>query len=291
MKKCILFFVLFSVSGILSAQKKIPLNSLIKTEYSFSERAGEVGTSQAFLDYIADDGIIFRPLPVNGKQYLAASQPSSGLLSWYPTRAKVSRDGDLGFTTGPWEWKQDKNDSSAAAFGNFCTVWQRQSNGEWKFVIDLGNSNNKPLYEITPLKFANEKTNENHQLIKGLKRVKSNELIALDKKFTEMTLKIGTALSYDKFINEESELLRSGSFPVVGKFRIQQYLNTEKKHYIFKPMNSKVSASKDLGFTYGELNVSNDGNNSSDNFYYLRVWGKVENRWIILVEVADKKKN
>lgn len=289
MNNCIIFFIVLFSSGISLAQESFSLNSLIRNEYAFAKRAGEVGTRQAFLDFIADDGILFRPLPVNGKQYLMANnKPSSSILIWYPSHAKISRGGDLGFTTGPWEWKRDKDDSSAVAFGNFCTVWQRQSNGEWKFVIDFGNSNDKPFTKEEPLKYEDRSTNEKQRLIKGQRRLKPEELILLDKKFSEMTSKIGAANTYDKFTNKESEILRNGKFSIVGKSRILEYINPEKKHYLFKPAGGKISSSKDLGFTYGELTVANEGNNAAESYNYMRVWGKEKNRWILLAEVTDK---
>lgn len=291
MNNRLMFFLFLFISGIIFAQKNFLLNSLIKNEYAFSERAGEVGTRQSFLDFIADDGILFRPTPVNGKQYLTENnKPSSGVLSWYPSRAIVSRDGDLGFTSGPWEWKRDKNDSAAVAFGNFCTVWQRQSNGAWKFVIDFGNSNDKPISKESPLKYEDENANAVHGLIKGLRRTKPDELILLDKKFSEMASKIGAANTYEKFTNAVSEILRNESYPIVGKSSISGYINSEKKHYSFKPAGGKISSSKDLGFTYGELTVSNDADNSSGDYHYMRVWEKEKNRWIIVTEVLDKIK-
>ncbi|MCL6097126.1 MAG: nuclear transport factor 2 family protein [Bacteroidetes bacterium] len=291
MNNRLMFFLFLFTSGITLAQKDFLLNSLIKNEYAFSWRAGEVGTRQSFLEFIADDGILFRPSPVNGKHYLTENnKPSSGVLSWYPSRAIISRDGDLGFTSGPWEWKRDKDDSVAVAFGNFCTVWQRQSSGAWKFVIDFGNSNDKPISKERPLKYQDENASATHGLIKGLRRIKSDELILLDKKFSEMTTKIGAANAYDKFTNAESEILQSGSYPIVGKSNIFKNIGLEKKHYSFKPAGGKISSSKDLGFTYGELTVSSVDDKSSEDYYYMRVWEKEKNRWVIVAEVIDKIK-
>lgn len=289
MKSRLMFFLFLIACGTSLAQNQYLLNSLIKNEYAFSKRAGEVGTRQAFLDFIADDGILFRPTPLNGKQYLTANnKPSTGLLSWYPSRVIISRDGYLGFTSGPWEWKRDKDDSAAVAFGNFCTVWQRQSNGEWKFVIDFGNSYAKPEIKITPLKFNEETSGTNNRIIKGLKRTRAEEIISLDKKFSEMTTKVGAISTWNNFVNDESEILLNDTYPIVGKSIITEYVKSEKKHFIFKPVGGKISSSKDLGFTYGELTVSDEENNSNQSFYYMRVWTKDKKRWVVAAEVLDK---
>ena len=46
--------------------------------------------------------------------------------------------GDMGFTTGPWEAKGDINDEKPSGYGHFVTVWKKQADGSWKFVVDLG---------------------------------------------------------------------------------------------------------------------------------------------------------
>ena len=44
------------------------LDSLIASERAFSRHSVDHGTREAFLAYLAEDGIIFRPLPVNGRR-------------------------------------------------------------------------------------------------------------------------------------------------------------------------------------------------------------------------------
>lgn len=204
--------------------------------------------------------------------------------------AFVSRAGDLGFTTGPWEWWRNKTDSSAFAFGNYCTVWQRESNSEWKFVIDIGNRNDKPPAPPEELKVDTSKLNSS-SLIKGIKREKPDELIELDKRFSLISYKIGVAATYGKFVNDESRLLRDGSFPIIGRRQISEYFAQQLAGYNFKPIDGKISSSKDFGFTYGELEIMRPdsaprgGSNERNN--YMRIWKKERKRWIILVEVVN----
>ena len=117
------------------------LKSMIETERAFSRMSEEKGTREAFAAFIADDGILFRPTAVFGKKWMQEHPlpPSTARpwLSWQPIFAAVSRAGDLGFTTGPWQFKQDIKDARPAAFGNFMTVWKKQRDGVWRFVLDL----------------------------------------------------------------------------------------------------------------------------------------------------------
>ncbi len=50
-------FLVFSMS----AQEKWPLEDMVKTEQAFSKMAEEKTTREAFMAYIADDGLLFRP--------------------------------------------------------------------------------------------------------------------------------------------------------------------------------------------------------------------------------------
>jgi len=290
MKRMIFAFLCLVISGGTFAQQKNQnLNSMIATEYNFAKSASEIGTHDSFLKFIADDGILFRPTPVNGKKFLNENnKPSNSLLSWYPDMTFVARAGDLGFTTGPWEWRRSKTDSSALAFGNFCTVWQKQSNGEWKFVIDIGNQNDKPLSEPTALQYQTESLTQ-PQLIKRMRREKPDELLTLDKQFKVISEKMGVKETYKKFVNEESRILRDGVFPIVGLKQISDYFSTQTSKMNFKPVGGKISSSKDFGFTYGGLEITNQESKLSEQFNYMRIYKKNGKHWVIAVEVANKR--
>ena len=47
-----------------------PLHSMVDTERAFAKASEEKGTSESFLMFIADDGILFRPTAVLGKKWL-----------------------------------------------------------------------------------------------------------------------------------------------------------------------------------------------------------------------------
>ena len=79
--------------------------------------------------------MIDHPLPASDKR---------PLLNWYPIVADIARAGDMGWTTGPWEFKSDIKEAKPVAFGNFLTVWKKQADGTFKFAIDLGISNPQP---------------------------------------------------------------------------------------------------------------------------------------------------
>ena len=57
-------------------------------------------------------------------------------LSWIADKAEVSSSGDLGYSTGTYTATfGDTTDK-----GKYVTIWRRQSDGSWKVVEDMFNS-------------------------------------------------------------------------------------------------------------------------------------------------------
>src|SRR5262249_33100201 len=130
------------------AQGQSALHDMVKTEQAFSAMAQEKTIRDAFMAFIADYGLLFRPGAVNGKKWMVEHPvpPSDKrpVLVWQPAFAGMAASGDMGFTTGPWEAKADINDEKPSAYGHFMTVWKKQADGSWKFVVDLGISHPQP---------------------------------------------------------------------------------------------------------------------------------------------------
>jgi ketosteroid isomerase-like protein len=59
-------------------------------------------------------------------------------ITWQPFKAEAS--GDLGYTIGNWKYQT----KDTIMYGNYCTIWKRQQDGNWKFVFDGGNNTPKP---------------------------------------------------------------------------------------------------------------------------------------------------
>ena len=115
---------------------------LLKTDKEFSDMSAREGTFTAFLAYIAEDGVILRDnsLPAKGREtlreYYSGKSDTSFTLVWEPLFEKISAGNDLGYTYGVWTNTVKQN--GKVTKGTYATVWQKQNNGEWKFVLDLG---------------------------------------------------------------------------------------------------------------------------------------------------------
>jgi ketosteroid isomerase-like protein len=149
-------------------QSPSPLKQMIETEQAFSKTAEVKNARDAFTEFIADDGLLFRPRAVNGKKWMKEHPvpPSDKhpLLAWQPAFAGMAKAGDLGFTTGPWEFKEDIKDAKPSGYGHFVTLWKKQQDGSWKFIVDLGISHPQSGGPLTIWQLAMNRNKSNSKL-------------------------------------------------------------------------------------------------------------------------------
>lgn len=140
-----LFVFIINLFAILSCTKnyKNPITGiLMKTDADFSSMSVKEGMFRAFLSYISDDGVLLHDnsYPSKGKEALqesfAGRSDTSFILTWEPLFEKISESGDLGYTYGTWT-NTDKA-SGQVSKGTYVTIWQKQKDGSWKFVLDSG---------------------------------------------------------------------------------------------------------------------------------------------------------
>lgn len=120
-------------------------NELMEVDREFSKLSLEIGANQSFLAYIDDNCILLRPnrYPVIGREKIEEmySKPdTSFILSWEPMAADVSSSGDMGFTYGTYTVQMDSPEGEKVRKdGTYVTIWKKDKEGNWKFVLDTGN--------------------------------------------------------------------------------------------------------------------------------------------------------
>lgn len=147
MIRLFLLIVLSSMVGC-KEKKEEPFNPvnekiiLMQTDKAFSDMSVAKGMKAAFIEYIDSNGVLLKPnhLPIVGAQaidYLIQEDDSDYTLNWQPQNAFVSRSGDLGYTYGVYAMHPKNIDT--VFYGTYVSIWKRQSDGKWKFVLDTGN--------------------------------------------------------------------------------------------------------------------------------------------------------
>jgi ketosteroid isomerase-like protein len=65
--------------------------------------------------------------------------PKDYQLTWTPTDAMMGPSGDMGYTWGHYEGRsKDANGNPVATSGRYMTIWRKEADGSWKFVMDAG---------------------------------------------------------------------------------------------------------------------------------------------------------
>jgi ketosteroid isomerase-like protein len=140
-----LFVFIINLIFILSCSSNTKVQTpgtLLKADRDFSAMSVKEGMFRAFLFYIADDGVILRnnSYPSKGKETLkeryAGKSDTSIVLSWDPLYEKIASSGELGYTYGI-HTTLDKSTGEVTK-GTYITIWLKQADGSWKFVLDTG---------------------------------------------------------------------------------------------------------------------------------------------------------
>jgi ketosteroid isomerase-like protein len=274
---------LAAVSGTQTADLKSQLSDLVQAEISFSSAAGEKGIREAFLAFLAEHSLVFRPLPVDGRKTYEESPADSGTLSWYPVIADISRTGDLGYTTGPYEYRSEKSGDPVRR-GNYASVWRRQSDGIWKVILDCGTPN--PVPSAIPAAWQAPATLEPVFDPAGLRldpAVERRKLRETDAAFSEMARGKRPSAAYQTYLAPAARYLRPGILPISGKKEISAFIARSKTAWSWQPADSGVSAGGDLGYTYGRMSGAGDA-----TAYYMRVWKRdPTGAWHVLLDVAN----
>lgn len=122
--------------GALSANP----SAIVSAELAFARLAREKGQWTAFRETAEKDAVMFVPDAVNAQAWLRKRADPPESVSWRPERVFVSCDGTYALSTGPWSGPND-------TAGSFYTVWRRQKNGDYKWVLDFGTTKPAPAQE------------------------------------------------------------------------------------------------------------------------------------------------
>jgi ketosteroid isomerase-like protein len=245
------------------------LDELVRAERDFAALAADSTVQQAFKARIAEDGILFRPGPVDGHSALAAQPMAEDLaLIWEPAWADLSAAGDLGYTTGPWRaGRRGVPTDSLPGAGQYVTLWRRTPDG-FRFELDFGISHDvADAGWPAQVEFAAPGATGDVEAGTGPQQARDALLIA-DQDLAD-ALADGDPAAYRAYAADPVRVLRNGAAPAFGADALIAAPPAVPLRYV--PANSVVATSNDLGYTHGEARTP--GNAEGDPIgYYLRIW-------------------
>ena len=288
LKNGAMLLCVLATASIVSAQKQSERmqnrRALVQMEHDFARAAATRGTRDAFLEFLADDGIIFQPGPMNGKKVWGERAPRKGLLSWEPIFADVSRAGDLGYTTGPWEFRPNGPDDQPVAFGQYFTIWKKQRDGSWKAVLDRGVTSEKSFATRLlqfPLHDESSISDSKFDVSNG-----RSSLLKLEDEFSTLSARKSATAAFGSYLAQDVRMLRQNVAPAVGKENALVFVSGTAGTLTWKPALADIAASGDLGYTYGLYELKK-GDVTVEHGSYVRVWKKESGKWRVVIDVMS----
>lgn len=250
---------------------------VINAENSFAGLSKSANQVEAFMAYLSDSTIMFNGenKPVSGMSLYKDRKPNTSLLFWWPVFVGASRDGKMGFSTGPWEWSKNR-DTLPQGFGYYATLWQKDKEGHWKMGVDLGitfsaSEKSNPALKSSPVNAPTTSTVIDNQ-----------GMMEKDKMYNEL---LKTSSYVKERFTTDGHMLRSGHKPFAnpGEF---SGLDEKGKSFSYSQVSGGMAGSYDLFYAYGTVKTT-DTDGKISNEKYLRVWKIEDRKWKIVLDVLS----
>ena len=255
------------------------VKAMLDAENSFARMSKEQTTKKAFLQYLSDSSVMFdQSKPVKGRKSWEEKKENNALLFWWPVFAGVSNDGNLGFSTGPWEYAATKSDKPQY-FGYYATVWEKMADGSWKMAADIGVSLPKAEENIPSLSISAPPSKATFKTGDDAKKDLYQHARQYDSRLNSANCSV-LATYYAK----DARLLRENQFPYIN---IETYQVEKDVRYIFTTTGVGMSSSNDLGYTYGTASstIRENGADKNIHHYFMKVWKREGDEWKIVLDV------
>lgn len=267
-----LIALLLAASGAALARPAAGAGEIIAAERSFAAMAQTQGLGPAFTFWSAGDAVIFTPGPASAKAtYAAPGYRFGGHLEWWPAYVGIARSGDLGFSTGPFDYERGK------AHGWYFSVWRREPDGSWRWVLDHG----------TPTDSASGQSAQSAVATAPAGRAPPRAAGAWAQ-VQAAEARLAAALAADArsalpaAMWDDARIMRPGPQPAVGRSAFTAAALAGPATIAAAPIGGGVSRAGDLAWTYGKAAWRQaDGPIEG---HYVRVWQRRAAGWRLLVD-------
>jgi ketosteroid isomerase-like protein len=265
-----------------SAGAQANLQPMFDVQREFEQAVVEKGAGQAFLEFLSNDAILFRPEAVNGREFLRGrGYATAGVLSRRVTFADISVNGLMGYTTGEWTLTQKGRPDGETKIGQYATVWSKGPDGKYKAILDIEISHEpyerRPYYPSAPTSADRESNKKGWSAADA-----SMEFLRLSMS------KKGLGGAYDKFAREDVRLFREGSPPIIGRVAAEEELEMYKA--VDFPAKVSQFQTSDMAYSWNQCSyaTSNEGMEKGN---CLHIWKFRDEKWKIVLGVFARVKN
>jgi ketosteroid isomerase-like protein len=272
------------------AADEAALDSLVANERAFAALSVAKGMKVAFLTYLAEDAVLFRPRAVNGRKDWEAKPASTATLLWEPAFAAVSSAGDMGYSTGPWEFHPPADSAGTPAppeyflYGQFNSVWKKEKGTGWRVVADIGVTHAKPRAGVGKGDFTPGPTLKLRTMKSGRANIPEQ-----DQKLSKAMRSAGARDALASHAASDLRVNSEGRMPAVGLEAAQARFDTLGGFYEYRTEGSGIARSGDLGFSYGLAEHFLSAKAApADTGVFLHVWRQEGGRfWRLALAVIN----
>lgn len=274
-------FTLLGMTGVCAEPVDLEkaVGSLVAAEKAYAKLGVEKGFREASLSAFADDAVIFAPGLINGKKFWTEAKEDP-VIDWGPGFASIARSGELGYTTGPAVYLENRNNSKPVGYGHFVSIWQKNSEGIWKVMVDVGVNHTEPSEPLGEVKKWVPRTPLTHS------ESARSDFEKTHGAFTE-ALKKGEGAAILARASQDIRIYRRGAVPFVGKTAAQKMLESERGKTSRTRSGDGTSKAGDLAYDYGEYTSERDG--GVERGVYFCIWRLVsDNDWKLAFDLQKK---
>jgi ketosteroid isomerase-like protein len=240
------------------------------TERAFAQAAAQSGMVQAFRQFAAPDAVMFLPDPTPAAQALATAR-WAGDLVWRAHYVAVASSGDLAFSAGPSLLRG----AGQPLGGFYLTVWRRQPDGSWKYVIDHAADMPPRIFGLPPrpLVALNTEPPAGAPSNEGMREADGSLNVALPK---------GAAAAFAQRLDDQALLVRTMRPVAQGRGKALALVSDSPPILLAVTLGGSRSMDGSLGYTYGSARWS--GPLGPQAGYYVRVWRATPQGWRLLAD-------
>ncbi len=264
-----------------------PAEQVIAAERAFEAFTFEHGFNTGFHEYSTPNALTFAPAPERTHDKTAAaiaadpSEPASQ-LRWWPSRIGISSSGDLAYDLGGWTYGNNPDG------GWFFTVWQKQADGTWKWLVDTtagkGPVDALPAKSPTYTDFIPHGASDSPGTAAG-------EIMAADVTLNKALNLQTAATAYNGFLVPPSIMAQADGAPAQTLEARRPILDARPQGLAWVPEGQGISQAGDFGYTWGH--AATDNHDATVQGYYIRVWrkdGPNASDWHIIADIYHATK-
>ena len=270
-------------AGASSAPPPADVAAFVDAELAFARDAAARGITPAFVTALAPQSIVFRPAPVDAQAWLAGHPGNAeARLAWTPGYAEVSVGGDLGWTTGPWEYRRSAAEEPVA-FGHYSTVWRRQPDGALRAVIDAGHQHARGAPEPLTWSRGGDAQRKARRPATSRRAAAERTLFAAEQAYATAIGRDGWARALAAHADRDLRLGRDDAPQVIGSAAAGEALGAvwAQTALAWSAPAGGASEAGDVGYTYGTVTPP-----AGERQAFLHVWRNPDGRrWRLALDV------